>query len=70
MLFIHINARGKGIGKLLVEFVINNLKINKVHVNEHNEQAIGSYKHLGFKIISRSPKDAFSKPYPLLHMQL
>lgn len=70
MLFIHPKARGMGIGKSLLEYAINDLKIWKVDVNEDNQQAVGFYKHFGFKIVKRSPLDDLGKPYPILHMEL
>ncbi len=70
MLFIHPAHRGKRIGKTLLEYAINSLKVNKVDVNEQNEQAVGFYKHCGFETIGRSELDASGKPYPILHMEL
>lgn len=70
MLFIHPDSRGKGIGKVLTEFAIQQKNITKVDVNEDNAQAVGFYEKMGFTVISRSPVDGFGKPYPLLHMQL
>lgn len=70
MLFIHHNARGKGIGKKLVTHGINHLKIAKVDVNEQNLQAVGFYKHIGFQILNRSKVDGQGKAYPILHMGL
>jgi putative acetyltransferase len=70
MLFIHLEHRGKRIGKTLLEYAINHLGISKVDVNEQNELAVGFYKHFGFEIIGRSELDAFGKPYPILHMEL
>lgn len=69
MLFIHPDSRGKGIGKLLAEFAIQQKNITKVDVNEDNVQAVGFYEKMDFAIISRSPVDGFGKPYPLLHME-
>lgn len=69
MLFIDASARGKGVGKLLVNHAINTLQITKVDVNEQNEQAIGFYKLFGFKVISRDEVDGTGKPYPILHMR-
>ena len=46
MLFIHPSWRGKGIGKTLVDDAVNQQKVTEVDVNE---QAVGFYKHLGFK---------------------
>ncbi|MGW8122151.1 GNAT family N-acetyltransferase [Roseivirga echinicomitans] len=70
MLFIHPNIRGKGMGKTLIEYAIKVLHCIKVDVNEDNEQALGFYQNIGFKIIGRSELDATGKPYPLLHMKL
>lgn len=70
MLFIHPNYRGKGIGKMLLTYSIENLNVTKVDVNEQNEQAVGFYKYYGFKAIGRSELDASGKPYPILHMEL
>ncbi|MEH0154417.1 GNAT family N-acetyltransferase [Limibacter armeniacum] len=70
MLFIHPDSRGKGIGKALVEYAINEFKITKVDVNEQNEQAVGFYFHCGFEVDSRSELDSLGKPYPILHMKL
>ena len=70
MLFIHPDARGKGIGKVLTQYAIRKLHSSKVDVNEDNEQAVGFYQNMGFKIIGRSELDGTGKPYPLLHMEL
>ncbi len=70
MLFIDNDCRGAGIGKRLVEYAIAHLKVTKVDVNEQNTQAVGFYKHIGFRLLSRSELDGEGKEYPLLHMQL
>ena len=70
MMFLVPDAIGKGVGKLLLKHAIENLKITRVDVNEHNEKALRFYEHFGFKIISRSEFDGTGKPYPILHMQL
>lgn len=70
MLFIAPEARGKGIGDLLVAYAIKSQGATKVDVNEQNIQALGFYQHIGFSVIGRSPVDGQGKPYPLLHMSL
>lgn len=70
MLFLDPKSRGKGIGKLLLTYAIDTLKICRVDVNEQNEAALNFYQHFGFKVISRSALDGTGKPYPILHMQL
>lgn len=70
MLFISPDARGKGIGTMLTANAIHELGASKVDVNEQNEQALGFYLHIGFKVIGWSPVDGQGKPYPLLHMTL
>ncbi|TDQ77347.1 GNAT family N-acetyltransferase [Sphingobacterium yanglingense] len=70
MLFIHNDYRGKGIGKILTRYGMDNLKVSKVDVNEQNVQAVGFYTHLGFGATGRSEYDGQGKAYPILHMSL
>ncbi|GAL13403.1 histone acetyltransferase HPA2 and related acetyltransferases [Vibrio astriarenae] len=70
MLFISNEARGQGVGKVLLRYAIEQLGAMKVDVNEQNPQAVGFYKHMGFKVVSRSPFDDMGKPFPILHMTL
>lgn len=70
MLFILNAERGKGIGKVLLNFAIKNLAVTEVDVNEQNPLAVDFYKHMGFSITSRSPLDDMGKPFPILHMSL
>ncbi|WP_440875880.1 GNAT family N-acetyltransferase [Thalassotalea sp. PLHSN55] len=70
MLFILNAERGKGIGKVLLNFAINNLAVTKVDVNEQNPLAVDFYKHMGFSVTARSPLDDMGKPFPILHMSL
>ncbi|WP_433835769.1 GNAT family N-acetyltransferase [Flavobacterium anhuiense] len=70
MLFIDNDFRGIGIGKKLITFAIANLNVSKVDVNEQNTQAVGFYKHAGFKVVKRSALDEKGKEYPILHMEL
>lgn len=68
MLFIDPSYIGKGYGKTLIEFAINNLKAIKVDVNEQNKNAYNFYKKFGFEIYERSEKDDQGKNYPILRM--
>lgn len=70
MLFIHDKARGKGIGKKLILYAVDNLDVKYVDVNEQNDQGIGFYKHMGFHVISRSELDEQGRPFPILHLKL
>ena len=70
MLFIRPDSRGKGIGKQLTKFAIDELHTNKVDVNQQNEQATGFYKRMGFVVTGREETDGLGKPYPLLLMEL
>ena len=70
MLFIDPEYRGQGIGKTLLNYTVKNMGVEKVDVNEQNEQAVQFYLHCGFEIIGRSALDPTGKPYPILHMQL
>ncbi|MFD0794755.1 GNAT family N-acetyltransferase [Mucilaginibacter litoreus] len=69
-LFIHPQARGKGIGKQLMLFAINQKGMKRVDVNEQNTQALGFYERLGFEVTGRTELDGVGKPYPLLLMAL
>ncbi|GAB3550335.1 acetyltransferase [Spirosoma fluminis] len=70
MLFIDPAWRGKRIGQQLLAYAVEVLGATQVDVNEQNEQAIGFYQKMGFRIVGRSAVDGMGKPYPLLHMQL
>ena len=70
MLFIDPSMRGKGLGKTLLRFAVDELGIKKVDVNEENEQAVGFYMKMGFHTESRMEKDEQGKDYPILQMTL
>lgn len=70
MLFVHPEQQGKGYGKMLIEYAIQEKNIRKVDVNEQNEQALHFYQNRGFKVISRDATDGQGKPFPILHMLL
>ena len=56
MLFVSAESRGKGYGKSLLRYALDNINVKKVDVNEKNIQAIGFYERFGFKVIDRSEK--------------
>lgn len=70
MLFIHAAERGKGVGKLLLQYAVEKLGVKSVDVNEQNGQAVGFYQKFGFFVINRQECDAQGKPYPILEMSL
>lgn len=70
MLFVRDEYRGKGIGKRLIEYAINNISVKYVDVNEGNIQGVGFYKHMGFHIFKRSELDDHGDPFPILHMMI
>lgn len=69
MLFVHPDEQGKGYGKQLMEYALREKHINKVDVNEQNEQAYQFYRHLGFNVTSRDATDAMGNPFPILHLK-
>mgnify|MGYP004675340769 CR=1 FL=1 len=70
MLFIKNNERGNGLGRRLLNYDIENYKINEVTVNEQNPDARGFYEHMGFETYKRTKLDEQGRPYPLLYMRL
>lgn len=68
MLFIAPEERGKGLGKGLMRFGIENYGVHKLAVNEQNPQAKGFYEHMGFRVYKRTENDEQGNPYPLLYM--
>lgn len=49
MLFLSPSERGKGLGRRLLQYGIQNYGIREVTVNEQNPQAVGFYEHMGFR---------------------
>jgi putative acetyltransferase len=70
MLFLDPNYFGQGLGKILMNYAINELSVDKVDVNEQNINAVNFYQHLGFNTYERTLKDDQGKDYPLLRMKL
>ena len=70
MLFLFPEVSGKGLGKQLLQYAVQNYDVQEVTVNEQNPQAVGFYKHLGFATYKRTENDEEGNPYPLLYMKL
>ena len=54
MLFIKAEERGKGLGKQLLQYGIENYDAKELTVNEQNPLAQEFYEHMGFKVYRRS----------------
>ena len=67
-LFVDPEVRGCGVGKLLINHALTLSSKLTTNVNEQNEQAVGFYKKMGFKVTGRSETDDLGKPYPLLNL--
>ena len=70
MLFIKNNERGKGLGKQLLIYGIENYNVNELVVNEQNPNAKAFYEHLCFKVYKRADLDEQGNQYPILYMRL
>lgn len=70
MLFLHPMARGQGAGRRLLSHALVAWGATELDVNEQNEQAVGFYLHMGFRVVGRSELDGTGKPYPLLHLKV
>ncbi|WP_429820061.1 acetyltransferase [Ensifer sp. B1-9] len=67
-LFVHADARGRGVGRRLIEHAMALHPVLTVDVNEQNASGAGFYQRLGFETVGRSPVDDAGRPYPLLHL--
>lgn len=68
MLFISPEERGKGLGRRLIQYGIENYAVRRLAVNEQNPQARGFYEHMGFQVYKRTELDEQGNPYLLLYM--
>ena len=69
MLFVSAEKRGRGIGKKLLRYAVENYAVSVLTVNEQNPQAVGFYERMGFKVYKRSDTDEQGCPYPILYMK-
>lgn len=60
------NMRSKGIGKQLLNFVLN----GEESINEQNPRAVGFYEYMGVETYKRTDLDEEGNTYPLLYMNL
>lgn len=70
MLFVDPRYRGRGLGEELIGLAIRERGARQVDVNEQNPQAVGFYRHLGFRVTGRNAVDPSGRPYPILHMEI
>lgn len=70
MLFVSPTNIGRGYGKILLLYGIKNCGVSELTVNEQNPDAVGFYRHMGFKVYKRTDTDEEGNPYPLLYMKL
>lgn len=70
MLFVAPEARGRGVGRALLEHAMEHEDAVTLDVNEQNPQARGFYERMGFRVEGRSPVDDAGRPFPQLHMRL
>lgn len=70
MLFISPEETGRGLGRKLLQYGMQNFAINTLGVNEQNPQANGFYEHMGFQVYKRTDHDEQGNPYPVLYMRL
>ena len=69
MLFVAPEERGRGLGRMLLEYGITKYGVKELTVNEQNPQAVGFYEHMGFAAYKRTDLDEQGNPYPLLYMK-
>lgn len=67
MLFVHDDARGRGVGTALLNHVRDDAL--ELEVNEQNPGATGFYESHGYTVVGRREHDDFGMPYPLLQMR-
>ena len=66
MLFLAAEARGFGLKKQLLRFVIGKFGISELTVNEQNPIAAGFYERMDFATYKHIEFNEQSNPHPLL----
>jgi len=67
-LFVAAEARGRGLGAMLVRHALSLSPSLSTQVNEQNLQAMGFYLKFGFRPVRRDAHDDSGRPYPLVHL--
>jgi len=67
-LFVAPEARGRGLGSMLVRHALSLSPTLTTQVNEQNAQAMGFYLQLGFKPVGRDAFDGSGRPYPIVQL--
>ena len=70
MLFVSPAYIGRGIGRTIVQYGIDNFGIKQVTVNQQNPSAVGFYRYIGFKPYKITACDDQGRPFPLIYMRL
>lgn len=70
MLFIRPKYFNNVYGTEIVQYLIQENKIQYVDVNKDNQKAIKFYVKNGFEIFGESQKDDQGRGYPILHLKL
>ena len=68
-LFVHADARGNGVGRMLCELAFTRGGVIRTEVNEQNTQGVGFWQRMGFRIVERLPLDRQGRAYPILIME-
>lgn len=69
MLFLDPAVTGQGHGRRLLEWGIRHFHIHETCVNEQNPNAVGFYRHMGFRTERRTETDQQGRPFPLLYLR-
>ena len=69
-LFVNPDEFGKGYGRELLLYSLENHNAKHVDIHQQNVYALSFYSKAGFKVVSKSNKDIFGNSYPVCHLEL